>query len=253
MENASMYNTADASGLDEFTDALDSISKKIDSGYYETNDNITTATTTTATTTKSLSDSTKDDSKLDIGKVIDVYREDMGIWYAATIIGIESKTVAVTDSDNDNDSVIETYVNVRYNGWGPDPSHDEVISILSDRIRPLGSKTDDIISRYQSHDSSLEVTQQQQPKPETDAKIWPCPYCGKIYNSLPGWRYHVEENKCRAVELPPPRADRPLGHGAIYDDIKTVITNYCKRYHHCLLYTSPSPRDRTRSRMPSSA
>ena len=24
-------------------------------------------------------------------------------------------------------------------------------------------------------------------------------------------------------------------------------------YHHCLLYTSPSPRDRTRSRMPSSA
>ena len=26
-----------------------------------------------------------------------------------------------------------------------------------------------------------------------------------------------------------------------------------KRYDHCLLYTSPSPRDRTRSRMPSSA
>ena len=25
------------------------------------------------------------------------------------------------------------------------------------------------------------------------------------------------------------------------------------RYYHCLLYTSPSPRDRTRSRMPSSA
>ena len=24
-------------------------------------------------------------------------------------------------------------------------------------------------------------------------------------------------------------------------------------YHYCLLYTSPSPRDRTRSRMPSSA
>ena len=26
-----------------------------------------------------------------------------------------------------------------------------------------------------------------------------------------------------------------------------------ERIHHCLLYTSPSPRDRTRSRMPSSA
>ena len=28
---------------------------------------------------------------------------------------------------------------------------------------------------------------------------------------------------------------------------------YTKRYSDCLLYTSPSPRDRTRSRMPSSA
>ena len=27
----------------------------------------------------------------------------------------------------------------------------------------------------------------------------------------------------------------------------------CKQYMSCLLYTSPSPRDRTRSRMPSSA
>ena len=27
----------------------------------------------------------------------------------------------------------------------------------------------------------------------------------------------------------------------------------CEAYNHCLLYTSPSPRDRTRSRMPSSA
>ena len=28
---------------------------------------------------------------------------------------------------------------------------------------------------------------------------------------------------------------------------------FLKQYEHCLLYTSPSPRDRTRSRMPSSA
>ena len=32
------------------------------------------------------------------------------------------------------------------------------------------------------------------------------------------------------------------------DDISAAMHNY-----HCLLYTSPSPRDRTRSRMPSSA
>ena len=30
------------------------------------------------------------------------------------------------------------------------------------------------------------------------------------------------------------------------------ISQY-KKYNYCLLYTSPSPRDRTRSRMPSSA
>ena len=29
--------------------------------------------------------------------------------------------------------------------------------------------------------------------------------------------------------------------------------HYLRRYNDCLLYTSPSPRDRTRSRMPSSA
>ena len=33
----------------------------------------------------------------------------------------------------------------------------------------------------------------------------------------------------------------------------TLPTIYTERSNHCLLYTSPSPRDRTRSRMPSSA
>ena len=36
------------------------------------------------------------------------------------------------------------------------------------------------------------------------------------------------------------------GHGDVPDNAK-------KLYESCLLYTSPSPRDRTRSRMPSSA
>ena len=39
---------------------------------------------------------------------------------------------------------------------------------------------------------------------------------------------------------------------AISGDIKTAIEKNSK-YIPCLLYTSPSPRDRTRSRMPSSA
>ena len=36
-------------------------------------------------------------------------------------------------------------------------------------------------------------------------------------------------------------------------DEGTYFYNYSLQTHHCLLYTSPSPRDRTRSRMPSSA
>ena len=37
------------------------------------------------------------------------------------------------------------------------------------------------------------------------------------------------------------------------DDIRSIDWNVTARYNDCLLYTSPSPRDRTRSRMPSSA
>ena len=36
------------------------------------------------------------------------------------------------------------------------------------------------------------------------------------------------------------------------DEVRSAPT-LCARYKGCLLYTSPSPRDRTRSRMPSSA
>ena len=32
-----------------------------------------------------------------------------------------------------------------------------------------------------------------------------------------------------------------------------IFWQYAGQYNNCLLYTSPSPRDRTRSRMPSSA
>ena len=36
-------------------------------------------------------------------------------------------------------------------------------------------------------------------------------------------------------------------------EIKDIINDLEEYIHGCLLYTSPSPRDRTRSRMPSSA
>ena len=37
------------------------------------------------------------------------------------------------------------------------------------------------------------------------------------------------------------------------DGLNTLVPYSDDRYYDCLLYTSPSPRDRTRSRMPSSA
>ena len=47
------------------------------------------------------------------------------------------------------------------------------------------------------------------------------------------------------------RADIPLNAIHMYSGLKADI--YLMRDGDCLLYTSPSPRDRTRSRMPSSA
>ena len=44
--------------------------------------------------------------------------------------------------------------------------------------------------------------------------------------------------------------ERLYGHG---DKARTMVDRVCGLIKGCLLYTSPSPRDRTRSRMPSSA
>ena len=38
-----------------------------------------------------------------------------------------------------------------------------------------------------------------------------------------------------------------------YTEFVNAVTSEESKYGGCLLYTSPSPRDRTRSRMPSSA
>ena len=37
------------------------------------------------------------------------------------------------------------------------------------------------------------------------------------------------------------------------EELKQEVAELKTKYNNCLLYTSPSPRDRTRSRMPSSA
>ena len=51
-----------------------------------------------------------------------------------------------------------------------------------------------------------------------------------------------------------PGATRPFGMMQLSPDTRLDGWDGCSGYHYsCLLYTSPSPRDRTRSRMPSSA
>ena len=64
----------------------------------------------------------------------------------------------------------------------------------------------------------------------------------------------VRENK----EPPPTAACHDIAHFicAMHDNLEWDYEknpNHIAEYNACLLYTSPSPRDRTRSRMPSSA
>ena len=40
---------------------------------------------------------------------------------------------------------------------------------------------------------------------------------------------------------------------SLSEEEMSIFVMYTESYTYCLLYTSPSPRDRTRSRMPSSA
>ena len=51
-------------------------------------------------------------------------------------------------------------------------------------------------------------------------------------------------------QLALPRIDQI---GFVVPDIERAMASYEALFGPCLLYTSPSPRDRTRSRMPSSA
>ena len=67
-----------------------------------------------------------------------------------------------------------------------------------------------------------------------------------------GWRVRcLVHNDTRALE----GLDVDCVHGDLLDEdfLSQQMQDCYAVFHACLLYTSPSPRDRTRSRMPSSA
>ena len=68
-------------------------------------------------------------------------------------------------------------------------------------------------------------------------------------NSFPGWEAY--ESMVGLLWR-----GKDAGHGAYWDEEQGLVRispGEDRGAGHCLLYTSPSPRDRTRSRMPSSA
>ena len=76
--------------------------------------------------------------------------------------------------------------------------------------------------------------------------------------SLPyGWAVSLRNRKYDSGKLPIHECGVPVisvGNLTTGGTGKTPIVCYlAKQFRNCLLYTSPSPRDRTRSRMPSSA
>ena len=65
--------------------------------------------------------------------------------------------------------------------------------------------------------------------------------------------FHADSNSKKepyTIVIPPPNVTGMLTVGHV---LNNTIQDILIRKASCLLYTSPSPRDRTRSRMPSSA
>ena len=61
----------------------------------------------------------------------------------------------------------------------------------------------------------------------------------------------IQSTGCEVIHLGHDRSVEEVVNCAIQEDVQAIaMTSY---QGGCLLYTSPSPRDRTRSRMPSSA
>ena len=74
-------------------------------------------------------------------------------------------------------------------------------------------------------------------------------FCGLLNENQSSWLVKTEHNTMHWSGV---EGARCLRSGLAYAPQDAVLFEASLR-HNCLLYTSPSPRDRTRSRMPSSA
>ena len=111
-----------------------------------------------------------------------------------------------------------------------------------------------------------------QPKITTPFMLWaranrtaePIKGLGPVGELVTGSRVHLGHSFVRTAalrEVPQPegreyyrREDLAWFRRAVWTGLRAVLTDeQLSVYYACLLYTSPSPRDRTRSRMPSSA
>ena len=80
--------------------------------------------------------------------------------------------------------------------------------------------------------------------------------CGSASLSPTQSRYSTVELECLAIIHAIQKCHYYLAgvqQFEVWTDHRPLVGAFGKHLHTCLLYTSPSPRDRTRSRMPSSA
>jgi len=79
---------------------------------------------------------------------------------------------------------------------------------------------------------------------------------GYFYRALPDKTLEIKTRACKGGKLAKDRVTLALTCSCTGETLKPIVIGKSKNprcFRNCLLYTSPSPRDRTRSRMPSSA
>ena len=82
--------------------------------------------------------------------------------------------------------------------------------------------------------------------------LWKVPILDLVYvHNLLSWKQHLKTLRAAQDDGSVRYIGLTTSHGRRHDELETLIKS--EPIEACLLYTSPSPRDRQKSRMPSSA